>query len=247
MWFFTADWHLNHANIIKYCNRPFLDLEEQSMMKLVNNGTISIKDVSISYESVERMNSCIINSVNQTVSENDNLVIIGDVCWSSTPTKILKQIFSKIRCKNLFLIWGNNDNKKTFSRFFKGTYDQHTFVVEGQKIFTSHYPCRLWPFLHKGSWMLYGHAHGSLSLEDDNLLTQEEENELNLILNSHLDEISNFEKLKCDIAKVFRKNFFTLDVGVDNIREGVPFGTPWSFNELLSYMEKKSLNLKLSP
>jgi hypothetical protein len=28
----------------------------------------------------------------------------------------------------------------------------------------------------------------------------------------------------------------TLDVGVDNRRDGIPFGTPWSFDEIKKYM-----------
>ena len=33
----------------------------------------------------------------------------------------------------------------------------------------------------------------------------------------------------------------TLDVGVDNIRENVPFGTPWSFEEIDAYMSNKKI------
>lgn len=237
MWFFTADWHLNHANIIKYCSRPFLDVEEQALLELVKKGTLTFKDFRISSESLLRMNNSIIESVNQTVSENDNLVIIGDICWSSTSKKDLGNILSKIRCKNLFLIWGNNDNRKTFKDFFKATYDSYIFNIEGQRIFASHYPCRSWPLMQKGSWMLYGHAHNSLWHYDNCFLTEQENKALNQILDCV--PISKFKETKKSILSLFRKKSFTLDVGVDNIREEVPFGTPWSFNDILAHMESK--------
>lgn len=28
--FFTADTHFNHANMLKFCNRPFADVEEMN-------------------------------------------------------------------------------------------------------------------------------------------------------------------------------------------------------------------------
>ena len=40
MWFFTADLHLNHSNIIKYSKRPFMNQVELGLMELVDNGSI---------------------------------------------------------------------------------------------------------------------------------------------------------------------------------------------------------------
>jgi len=43
--FFTGDLHLDHANIIKYCKRPFSDVEEMNRTLISNwNNTIGKKD-----------------------------------------------------------------------------------------------------------------------------------------------------------------------------------------------------------
>ena len=55
MIFFTADLHLSHRNIIKYCNRPF--------------------------SSVEEMNNTIINNWNKKVNDNDTVYILGDLAF----------------------------------------------------------------------------------------------------------------------------------------------------------------------
>lgn len=52
MYFFTADEHYGHANIIKYCNRPF--------------------------DSVSEMDAVIIARHNEVVGENDVVIHVGD-------------------------------------------------------------------------------------------------------------------------------------------------------------------------
>lgn len=248
MWFFTADWHLNHANIIKYCNRPFSTQEEQDLLNLANKGSIPLKSVKISSESVQRMNDCIISSTNSVVAPDDNLVIIGDFCWTSTPQKVLENLVGQINCKNLYLIWGNHDNRQTFKPFFKATYDQYSFHIEGQHITVNHYPSRSWYLSHYKSWMLYGHVHNRLNYLDNGLFSAEEENAIKqetfdlLSKTNALYKENNVDEFLLSLRKILRKKLLSLDVGVDNVRDNVPFGTPWSFNDIKSHMERKILS-----
>lgn len=57
-YWFTSDYHLGHANIIKYCNRPFRD--------------------------VEHMNKTIIRNHNERVKEGDIVFHIGDFCFRNS-------------------------------------------------------------------------------------------------------------------------------------------------------------------
>lgn len=57
-YFFTADYHLGHANIIKYCNRPFTD--------------------------IAHMNKTIIDNHNQRVKPTDIVFYDGDFCFRNS-------------------------------------------------------------------------------------------------------------------------------------------------------------------
>ena len=56
MYFFTADEHYGHTNIIKYCNRPF--------------------------NSIEEMDNTLIKNFNSRVTNKDVTIHIGDFCWA---------------------------------------------------------------------------------------------------------------------------------------------------------------------
>ena len=60
-YWFSADYHLGHKNIIKYCNRPF--------------------------KSLEHMNETIIRNHNARVKPDDVLIHVGDFCFNNTSSE----------------------------------------------------------------------------------------------------------------------------------------------------------------
>lgn len=79
--FVTSDLHLDHANIIKYCKRPFLDTAD--------------------------MNKVLVRNWNNTVSNKDTVYFLGDLAYgrgSRTADYWLKQLNGKV-----FFIKGNHD------------------------------------------------------------------------------------------------------------------------------------------
>ena len=80
MVYFTADQHFYHENIIKYCNRPF--------------------------ETVDDMNSYMIDAWNKIIKQNDKVFILGDFCLAHS-RDIIK--VGQALKGNKTLILGNHD------------------------------------------------------------------------------------------------------------------------------------------
>lgn len=131
--YFTADSHFNHANIIKFCNRPF------------NN--------------VEQMNETLIDNWNQVVGKDDIVFHLGDFCLGGAAewTKLLDRLNGKI-----YLILGNHDLKNIrqgFIQRFEHVALQMFITVDKQKMYLSHYPFLCFEGGYKDVWQLFGHVH----------------------------------------------------------------------------------------
>lgn len=138
MKYFTADWHLGHANIIEYCGRPF--------------------------SSVEEMNETIIENCRRALKPKDDLFILGDV--SLKPYDYVFPYLDKIPGK-IHIIPGNHDrwiNKYKSSPTGKIIIHDAIHIVRENKIaiFLCHYPMRRWYQCHRDTIHLYGHVHGNL-------------------------------------------------------------------------------------
>lgn len=132
--FFTADHHFFHANIIRFCNRPFCDVEE--------------------------MNEVLISKWNSKIKEGDIVYHLGDFVWGkiSHVEHMLDCLNGKI-----VLIQGSHDNNaiKIAHRFVNIT--PFLEIHEGgHHITLCHYALRVWPRSHYGSLHLYGHSHSRL-------------------------------------------------------------------------------------
>lgn len=105
------------------------------------------------FPTIEDHNEAIIDGINSTVGVNDRLFILGDFCWRAE-----ESWFSRIKCKNTQLIFGNHDKAK-LGKLFQTAEDTTEIKLQGHKIFLSHYPHAYWPASHHGSLHLYGHVH----------------------------------------------------------------------------------------
>lgn len=142
--YFTADTHLGHANIIRYCHRPF--------------------------ESVEAMDAALIDRINATVKADDWLYHLGDFSFRGGDPAAYR---AKIRCRNMVLILGNHDPcfadgtpRPEFASLFKAVHPMLKVKVQfeghARLIVLCHYAMRVWDRSHHGTWHLYGHSHGTL-------------------------------------------------------------------------------------
>jgi calcineurin-like phosphoesterase family protein len=145
MIFFTSDTHFGHANIVKYCQRPF--------------------------ESIEEHDQILIGNWNRTVGKNDTVYHLGDFCFKNK-TNDFESYLKKLN-GFIYLIWGNHDQVAKYEKMAKGMHvfnqdkirflgDYERIKIEGQDIILSHYSFRVWDKSHHGSWNLYGHSHGTL-------------------------------------------------------------------------------------
>lgn len=144
MIYITSDTHFSHKNIIKYCNRPFKNIDE--------------------------MNYTLIQKWNEVVSEDDEVYHLGDfafaqrtdenISYRETLKKYLKCLTSTLNGK-IHLILGNHDLKVGimsscgFESVQKGPL---MMTYEGTNLIFSHVPLNDLPVDYVN---LHGHIHNT--------------------------------------------------------------------------------------
>jgi len=131
-WFFTADPHFNHTNIIKYCDRPFKTIEE--------------------------MNESLIGNWNGLVRTDDTTVIAGDLGFGDM-RPILQRLNGK---KILVIGSHDKRTVEECSDMFESIERLLDLHIYNQHVVVCHYAMRRWPRSHYGSWHMYAHSHGEL-------------------------------------------------------------------------------------
>jgi calcineurin-like phosphoesterase family protein len=203
--FFTSDTHFGHANIIKYCQRPFLIPADQTALANAGywrDGTWLAeppRDWRLSPECADLMDRVLIDEINARVLPGDVLWHLGD--WSMAGRgdyyQSARAYRDQIACRTIHIVWGNHD-RPVIRDLFQESHEQVQIVVEGQRITLNHYAMAVWEDSHKGAWQLYGHSHGRAE--------------------SWLD------------AHIPGRR--SQDVGVDNAARLLGSYRPWSFEEL---------------
>ena len=133
--FFTSDTHLGHANIIRYCNRPFSNVEE--------------------------MDAELIHRWNEAVSEDDVVYFLGDFCMGD-PRRFYSRLNGTVY---MIPGGHDKELRKLDQQFIlppiyvlKGLLDDKRLGIT-----LCHYAMRTFPQSHYGAIHLYGHSHGRLA------------------------------------------------------------------------------------
>ena len=132
-YWFTSDYHLGHANIIRYCNRPFKD--------------------------VYHMNEVLIKNHNQRVSPNDTVFFLGDFCFRNSKggkqgeglTNKAEYYLNQLNGK-IVLVKGNHDRNNSL----KSIIERVVINYGGSKINLVHNPEHL---DSKYPYNFVGHIH----------------------------------------------------------------------------------------
>lgn len=137
--FFTADWHFGHRNIIRLSARPFKNIDEHD--------------------------NAIIRNINNVVSNEDTLYILGDLGCYKDINK-LREMVSKINGKK-YVILGNHDSMYNLIQIkreglIEEVKESKTIQYGRHRIFLSHYPHREWPGYYRQALHFYGHVHNNL-------------------------------------------------------------------------------------
>lgn len=133
--FFTSDEHYGHANVLKFCKRPFESVEDQTEQLIKRHNTV-VDDGDVTYH-------------------------LGDMFWRTFTVKEAQSVMDRLNGKH-YLILGNHDEvAKNIAGRFVWVKDT-TLVHTPTRVWLSHYAHRVWPDSHKHSYHLYGHTHNVL-------------------------------------------------------------------------------------
>lgn len=146
--FFTSDTHFGHSNIIKFCDRPFKDIEEMD------------------YKLIEAWNKKI---------PADGLVFhLGDFAWGGY--EFWKKIREQLN-GDIILIKGNHDQKNMSTtaeqELFKHVTWQMLIEIEGRKLWLNHFPFLCYAGVYREPkklvYQCYGHVHSGLDKKGQDL------------------------------------------------------------------------------
>lgn len=135
----SSDWHMFHENIIKYCNRPF--------------------------QNVEEMNREIIRGVHKKLPEGGTLYFVGDFAMGGIANAIKARQMINEKIDIVFLI-GNHEShyakKEEFRNLFKSVQDYLKISINKQQAILFHYKLQVWDGQQYGAYHCFAHSHNGI-------------------------------------------------------------------------------------
>lgn len=145
MKYYIADLHLGHENIIRLSKRPF--------------------------KTVQEMDDVIIDNINSVVTDDDDLYILGDVCFKcNNPMDYINRINGRKH-----LVIGNHDKflikNPSIRKCFVEIKDIMTVTDGDYRIVLCHYPMVEWDGYYRGVLHFYGHIHNNFDNDTTKYIT----------------------------------------------------------------------------
>ena len=142
--FYIADTHFGHGNILRFDGRPF--------------------------SSVAQMEDVIVQNWNRTVTDKDDVYILGDFCWGKADDWL--RLLKLLRGRKT-LITGNHDLKRFPAEVRNRLCDVKDYkeiIDDGRKIILCHYPILFYRLSYvENVWHFHGHTHAVTQEEADRL------------------------------------------------------------------------------
>lgn len=132
---FTADLHMGHTNIIRFCNRPF--------------------------NSVKEMNKTIITNWNNKVKPSDQIYILGDFAMKIS-VSIIRKILETLNGQKYFILGDHDKQIWKCDDLLEEITPMKKIIIDGNSITLCHYCMRVWSKSHYNSWHCFAHSHGRL-------------------------------------------------------------------------------------
>lgn len=126
--------HFGHANIIRFCDRPFDNIDDHDEALIAN--------------------------YNECVQHGDDVYHLGDFSFARDPSSV----FYRLNGNKHLIAGNHDWKRYRELRKLPWNWIKDTYMLraEGVKIWLSHFAHRAWPNSHHGAIHLYGHSHGSL-------------------------------------------------------------------------------------
>lgn len=136
--FFTADTHFAHQAILKH---------QLARLQWCND--------------IDSMDDHIIDTINCYVGRNDELWHLGDFAWKASRCGHYR---ARLNVRKFHMLQGNHDSASL--RNFCSTFNKILCRKFGGKfIHLCHYPLASWAHMHYGGLHLYGHCHGTVEAQ----------------------------------------------------------------------------------
>ena len=110
---------------------------------------------------INKMDSDIVERFNSKVTDEDEVYLLGDICFSSD-MDVFEKLVNSLNGKHLYLIKGNHDNHKiTSSKVWNGVYERYELKYNKELYILDHYPLATWNKAQYGSCNIHGHCHNT--------------------------------------------------------------------------------------